>query len=82
MLPPELEDQARLLRWNDPGNWPGMHVSERGFNIQCFGPDITKDFLERHDYRLLIRSHQLVPGGYHFGHNGLCLTVFSAPNYW
>ncbi len=81
-LPADLEERALLLRWNDPCDLPGMNCSSRGANIQTFGPDVTEDFLERHGFSLLIRSHQLVRDGYEFKHNGRLLTVFSAPNYW
>jgi len=31
---------------------------------------------------LLIRSHEVKENGYVIEHNGKCITVFSAPNYW
>ena len=31
---------------------------------------------------LLIRSHEVKQDGYEVAHNGKCITVFSAPNYW
>ena len=31
---------------------------------------------------LVIRSHEVKQEGYEVSHNGKCITVFSAPNYW
>ncbi len=31
---------------------------------------------------LVIRSHEVKHEGYEVAHNGKCITVFSAPNYW
>ena len=31
---------------------------------------------------LLIRSHEAKDNGYEVEHDGKCITVFSAPNYW
>lgn len=31
---------------------------------------------------LVIRSHEVKQEGYEVTHNGKCITVFSAPNYW
>ena len=31
---------------------------------------------------MVIRSHEVKSDGYEVAHNGKCITVFSAPNYW
>lgn len=30
----------------------------------------------------VVRSHEVKHEGYEVAHNGKCITVFSAPNYW
>eukprot|EP00075_Anas_platyrhynchos_P036927 XP_027326180.1 serine/threonine-protein phosphatase 5-like [Anas platyrhynchos] len=56
-------------------------TSKRGVSCQ-FGPDVTKSFLERNRLDYIIRSHEVKPEGYEVAHDGKCVTVFSAPNYW
>ena len=70
------------LLWNDPQEGLGMAPSHRGGNTLSFGKDVTSDFLLRHNFSLLIRSHEYHAKGYFFCHDDLCLTIFSAPNYW
>ncbi|KAG0171579.1 Serine/threonine-protein phosphatase 5 [Apophysomyces sp. BC1015] len=86
------------LLWSDPQPQPGREPSKRGVGLQ-FGPDVTKNFLERNNlgmvrsrYKnvcingymidMLIRSHEVKEDGYVIEHDGKCVTVFSAPNYW
>ena len=69
------------LLWSDPQPQQGRAPSKRGVGIQ-FGPDITKKFLEANDLDLIIRSHEVKSDGYEVAHDGKCITVFSAPNYW
>lgn len=52
-----------------------------GVGIQ-FGPDVTARFLERNHLDYVIRSHEVKSDGYEEAHDGKCITVFSAPNYW
>jgi serine/threonine-protein phosphatase 5 len=68
------------LLWSDPQFLPGRSPSNRGVGLQ-FGPDVTQNFLEYNNLKLIIRSHQVKPGGYEIAHNGQCITIFSAPNY-
>lgn len=46
-----------------------------------FGPDITRRWTQLNDVTAVIRSHEVRQGGYSVEHDGLCITVFSAPNY-
>ncbi|KAI9498777.1 Metallo-dependent phosphatase-like protein [Zychaea mexicana] len=68
------------LLWSDPQPEPGRGASKRGVGIQ-FGPDVTKNFLDRNNLDMLIRSHEVKENGYVIEHDGKCVTVFSAPNY-
>ncbi|EDQ85142.1 uncharacterized protein MONBRDRAFT_38966 [Monosiga brevicollis MX1] len=77
--PPEEGLMCELL-WADPGPRPGRWPSMRGTGLQ-FGPDITKQFLEHNNLKLLIRSHEMKEEGYEVAHDGKCITIFSAPNY-
>jgi serine/threonine-protein phosphatase 5 len=68
------------LLWSDPQGLPGRSASKRGCGIQ-FGPDVTKNFLDHNNLKMLIRSHEVKHEGYEIAHNGRCVTIFSAPNY-
>ena len=39
------------------------------------------EFLEKNDYELVVRGHQVVPDGYQFFNERKLVTLFSAPNY-
>jgi len=69
------------MLWSDPQMLPGRSPSKRGVGIQ-FGPDVTEKFLAFNDLDFIIRSHEVKDNGYVIEHNGKCITVFSAPNYW
>lgn len=68
------------MLWTDPQDALGRGPSKRGVGIG-FGPDITKAWTEANSVTAVIRSHEVRQGGYSVEHNGLCITVFSAPNY-
>ncbi|TBU56375.1 Metallo-dependent phosphatase-like protein, partial [Dichomitus squalens] len=68
------------LLWTDPQELPGRGPSKRGVGI-AFGPDVTRRWCEANGVTGIIRSHEVRQEGYSVEHDGLCTTVFSAPNY-
>ncbi|KAL3875067.1 hypothetical protein ACJMK2_038005 [Sinanodonta woodiana] len=78
--PPEEGVMCELL-WSDPQPQCGRSQSKRGVGTQ-FGPDVTKRFLQKNKLDYIIRSHEVKNDGYEVSHDGKCITVFSAPNYW
>jgi len=70
------------LLWSDPEpkRERGLEPSPRGAGVR-FGKQVTQEFLERHGFEMMIRSHEMVKPGYLEVHGGLCVTVFSASNY-
>lgn len=68
------------LLWSDPQVLPGRAASKRGVGLQ-FGPDVTKEFCETNNLKMIIRSHEVKHDGYEIMHDGRCVTIFSAPNY-
>lgn len=78
--PPEEGIMCELM-WSDPQYSNGISESKRGVGCQ-FGPDVTKRFLDFNKLDYVIRSHEVKQEGYEIMHDGKCITVFSAPNYW
>jgi serine/threonine-protein phosphatase PP1 catalytic subunit len=82
--PTEIPDVGLLcdLLWSDPdpAGRPGWHENDRGVSY-VFGPDVLHDFLDAHEFDLLIRAHQVVEDGYEFYAGRRLVTIFSAPNY-
>jgi len=68
------------LLWTDPQEQPGRGPSKRGVGI-AFGPDVTQRWCKLNGVAGIIRSHEVRQDGYAVEHDGLCTTVFSAPNY-
>lgn len=77
---PENGSMFSQLLWSDPKATNGISPSHRGEGI-LWGPDISEAFLKRNDLTMIIRSHVWEPTGFKIEHNGMCVTIFSAPNY-
>jgi len=67
--------------WADPEkDIAGWAENDRGVSF-VFGPDVVSSFLEKHDFDLVVRAHQVVEDGYEFFGKRQMITLFSAPNY-
>ncbi|XP_020284073.1 serine/threonine-protein phosphatase 5 [Pseudomyrmex gracilis] len=77
--PPDEGLMCELL-WSDPQPQMGRAPSKRGVGVQ-FGPDVTQNFLRTNSLDYIVRSHEVKNDGFEVGHDGKCITVFSAPNY-
>ena len=77
---PGHEGLMMEMLWTDPQDQPGRGPSKRGVGLQ-FGPDVTERFCAKNKLKAIIRSHEVQADGYTVGHNGRCISVFSAPNY-
>lgn len=80
------DDDERLVQgilWSDPSDIPGLNESDRGAGF-TFGPDISKDFLDREGLDYLIRAHEPFEAGTNLhdvgGGKGV-VTIFSTANY-
>ncbi|CAB9504830.1 protein phosphatase PP1 [Seminavis robusta] len=80
------DDDERLLQgilWSDPSEEPGINFSDRGAGF-TFGPDISADFLDRHELKYIIRAHEVVEEGHckhDLGEGRGVITIFSSANY-
>jgi diadenosine tetraphosphatase ApaH/serine/threonine PP2A family protein phosphatase len=81
---------TRDALWSDPVDLDGLHESVRGAGV-AFGPDVAKAFLEKHNFKLVVRSHECIRSGYDEPYQSeiaendklapfLC-TIFSASDY-
>nr|CAI5826469.1 unnamed protein product [Callosobruchus analis] len=80
--PIEVPCQGLLcdLLWSDPSTLMGWTENDRGVSVS-FGPDVISKFLQKHDFDLICRAHQVVEDGYEFSAQRKLITIFSAPNY-
>ncbi|VVC38655.1 Calcineurin-like phosphoesterase domain, ApaH type,Zinc finger C2H2-type,Zinc finger, RING/FYVE/PHD- [Cinara cedri] len=71
------------LLWADParGSCRGWRKNVRRNLSYEFGADRVIEFLNRFRFKLVVRAHQCVNGGYQFFASRKLVTVFSAPNY-
>lgn len=77
--PPDEGLMTEML-WSDPQPGSGRMASKRGVGV-AFGKDVSENFLNTNDLKLVIRSHEMKEEGYSVEHDGKLITVFSAPNY-
>ncbi|RPA73830.1 phospho protein phosphatase PPZ [Ascobolus immersus RN42] len=81
--PTDVPDYGLLndLLWSDPADMQSdWEENERGVSY-CFGRNVIRSFLEKHDFDLVARAHMVVEDGYEFFNDRTLVTVFSAPNY-
>ena len=81
---------TRDALWSDPIDVDGLHESVRGAGV-AFGPDVTKAFLGKNNFKLVIRSHECIRSGYDEPFQSeiptddksapLLCTIFSASDY-
>jgi diadenosine tetraphosphatase ApaH/serine/threonine PP2A family protein phosphatase len=68
------------LLWSDPHDMEGFYRSTRGCGY-LWGGDVSQEFCAANGLELIVRAHQLTMQGFEIHHNGLVVTLFSAPNY-
>jgi serine/threonine-protein phosphatase PP1 catalytic subunit len=82
MRPTDVPDSGLLcdLLWSDPeADISGWAENDRGVSY-TFGGDVVSKFLQKHDYDLIVRAHQVVEDGYEFFADRQLVTLFSAPD--
>jgi len=82
--PTDIPDVGMLcdFLWSDPdAEVAGWGENDRGVSY-TYGTDVVAAFLDKFDFDLIVRAHQVVENGYEFFGKRQLVTVFSAPNYW
>ena len=79
---PRFPSPLSELLWSDPSDKiTGLsHNTQRGAGW-IFGKEASRIFLQKNQLKLIIRSHEVRMNGFSVHHDGMCVTVFSAPNY-
>lgn len=81
-IEPAYGSAIHELLWSDPRDEvEGVAVNYGRGGGYIFGQQATESFLKKNSLSLLVRSHEVKMGGVARHHSGLCVTVFSAPNY-
>ncbi|KAA6371056.1 MAG: putative Serine/threonine-protein phosphatase PP1-gamma catalytic subunit, partial [Streblomastix strix] len=81
--PTDVPDQGLLcdLLWSDPdATVLGWGENDRGVSY-TFGVNVAAQFLQKNDFDVLIRAHQVVNEGFEVLGKKQVVTIFSAPNY-
>lgn len=69
------------LLWADPdAGIEGWLENDRGISF-IFGPDVIKNFLQAHNFDVVVRSHNIQEDGYEFLAGRGLVSLFSVPNY-
>ena len=69
------------LLWSDPeeSNF-GWNYTPHG-STYIFGYCISEEFCKNNKLNMICRGHRMEMKGFNIMHNGLCCSIFSAPNY-
>ncbi len=79
---PRFTSALSELLWSDPSDEiTGLSMNKQRGAGWIFGKLASQSFLQKNQLELIVRSHEVRMNGFSVHHDGLCVTVFSAPNY-